>query len=134
MKIVNANPPNYEQICKAIPAVRLNRGIIFTYGAILYVPSGVEIPDHLMAHEETHTVQQGWDVDKWWDRYLTDTEFRLQQEVEAYQNQYAVLLDKYSRQQRRFILSKISEDLSGAMYGKLISKDYAKTLITGGIH
>lgn len=133
MKIVKAHPPNYEQIIAAIPAVKSNSGIIFTYGDTLYVPSGVDIPDHLMAHEETHTVQQeAIGINEWWEQYLADPAFRLKQEVEAYRKQYRVLCQNYPRHARRFVLLHITADLAGSMYGGIVNKDEAKKLITGG--
>ena len=86
-----------------------------------------------MAHEQTHTKQQGDDIDGWWDRYLSDFEFRLNQEVEAYHNQYMFLLDNYNRKDRRVILSQISKDLASPIYGNLVTKEKAKELIVGGI-
>lgn len=133
MNIVKAYPPNYDQITAAIPAVRKNPGIIFTYGDTLYVPSGVDIPDHLMAHEMTHTLQQdAIGIAAWWDQYLVDPQFRLEQELAAYQSQYKVLLHKHPRHVRKFVLMKISADLGGSMYGKIVDKEQARKLITGG--
>lgn len=131
MTIVKAYPPNYDQITTAIPAVRKNRAIVFTYGDKLYVPSGAVIPDHLMAHEETHTIQQSKvGIEIWWAQYLLDPHFRLEQEVEAYQAQYKILLSNYSRHWRRYILAQIVKDLAGPMYGNLIDEDEARQLIT----
>ena len=58
MKIKHKYPPNYKEIIEHFPAVKNKLGIIFTYGDILYVPSGLSIPADLMAHEETHKQQQ----------------------------------------------------------------------------
>lgn len=134
MKIVHDYPPNHEAICRAIPGVRGNNRIIYTYGATLYVPGGEKaiIPDHLMAHEETHTRQQGDDIEGWWERYLADPAFRLSQEVEAYRVQWAVLLEKYDRGHRRRVLAEIVKDLAGSMYGNVVDKTQARKLITGG--
>jgi hypothetical protein len=133
MRIVKSFPPNYAEIIKAIPGVKLNPNIIFTYGETLYVPSGNDIPDHLMAHEMTHTLQQDkLGIDEWWAEYLVNPRFRLEQELQAYRAQYKVLLHKHPRHVRKFVLLKISADLAGSMYGKIVDKDQARKLITGG--
>lgn len=144
MKIVKDYPPNYDAICRAIPAVRQNPRIIFTYGDKLYAPSfkglddqtiykGELIPDHLMAHEETHTRQQGDDIEGWWDRYLTDVQFRLDQEVEAYHVQWKMLVERYDRPHRRRMLKAICHDLAGTWYGRLVTKEQARRLIQRGV-
>lgn len=126
MEIVNKYPPNIEEIKKNFT---LHKGIIFTYGDKLYNPDNGIIDEALMKHEETHTVQQGDNPDEWWDKYFTDKEFRLKQELEAYQNQYKYAIENYGRPMRRNLLKIISKDLSSVMYGSLISEEEAKGLI-----
>lgn len=122
-KIINTYPPNIEEIRKNFT---LKRGIIFTYGDKLYVPDGGEIDDALMKHEETHTIQQGDNPDRWWKLYFLDKKFRLNQELEAYRNQYKFAVENYNRPACRRLLAQISKDLSGEMYGNIITKDKAK--------
>lgn len=132
MKIARSFPPNYEDIVVAIPAVKRNPNIIFTYGDTLYVPSGVMIPPHLHAHEVTHCVEQAKiGVDEWWSKYLVSPRFRLEQELLAYRAQYQFLLKHSPRHFARTVLLKISEDLSGAMYGSIVDRPMARDLITG---
>ena len=69
------------------------RGIaaIFTYGDTIHNPFNVALDAELIRHEETHMEQQEGhpDVAKvWWDRYIQDPQFRLDQEAEAYGAQY----------------------------------------------
>lgn len=132
MRIVKGFPPNYSAICAAIPAVKSKPGIIFTYGNTIYCPMGnTNLPDHLEAHEATHSLEQDKiGVDEWWARYLRDPRFRLEQELLAYQVQYRVLQSNHSRAERKFVLSKISKDLGGAMYGKIVDTKKARQLIT----
>lgn len=132
MKVEVGYPPNYEAV-----AARFNirsRDVVFTYGQILYNPSGGDIPRHLMAHEETHARQQAkLGIEAWWELYLANDHFRLEQELEAYRAQYADLQSgDYDRPYRRMVLAKISKDLAGPIYGSLITKDRAKELITEG--
>lgn len=52
MKVKHEFPPNYEELKQRFDIE--GKPVVFTYGNILYVPMGGEIPDHLMKHEETH--------------------------------------------------------------------------------
>ena len=96
-------------------------GVIYTYGDTIYNPSGVDLPDHLIAHEETHSTQQGADPDAWWDRYLQDPYFCIEQETAAYARQYAYICATVrDRNQRNRILLDLSRILAGPVYGNVI--------------
>lgn len=130
MKIKHEFPPNYQEIVKHFPSVKNNIQVVFSYGDDLYVPSGNEIIEHLMVHEQTHQKQQNAiGVDVWWSRYFDDKEFRLSQEIEAYRNQYLYIKETANRKDRKILLHKLSEDLSSSIYGNLVSKSEAMTLI-----
>jgi hypothetical protein len=125
MKIVNAYPPNIDKIREVFT---LKPGIVFTYEGKLYNPDGgPTVSDDLLAHEETHVVQQKeiGGSDAWWSKYFVDIDFRLEQELEAYRNQYRYALEHYNRPARRRLLKHISKDLSGVMYGNIISEEEA---------
>lgn len=132
MKIVHSMPPNIDAIFKRFGQENIGPDVVFAYGDTLYVPrEGVEIPDHLMAHEETHQRQQGDDVEGWWKRYLEDDLFRLNQEIEAYRNQYQFMKSAgYGRAERRRMLDILARDLSSKIYGKIILKKTAKEVIS----
>lgn len=134
MKIVKGFPPNYADIVAAIPAVKVRPLIIFTYGDTVYCPhADTNLSDHLIAHEQTHIDEQAIvGPEAWWERYLAQPEYRLEQELMAYQNQFHVLAEKYTRNNRKLILSKMTKDLAGTMYGKIIDKKQAWKLITEG--
>lgn len=127
MKIVADYPPNIDEIRKVLTPPEQ---AVFTYGDTIYAPHNTDLPAHLVHHEEVHMKQQSTDVDKWWTRYLSDPEFRLSQEVEAYQAQYAYIRVHCNREERRHLLSHIIGSLSGEMYGRVVSKELAKELIT----
>jgi len=102
------------------------KNIIFTYGDTFF--SEKELSYGLIAHEITHTFQQlKTGVEKWWKQYIEDDKFRLSQEVEAYQQQYRAYKRNSDNEEER--LDMIALDLSGAMYGKIITFDEAKKLI-----
>lgn len=95
--------------------------VFFTYGDTLYVPSGRQVPDDLIAHEELHTKQQGDDPDAWWSRYIGDEYFRIDQEAKAYGKQYAFLCKKHKdRNAQARILFNLARILSGPLYGNVI--------------
>jgi hypothetical protein len=82
--IIIDRPPNFEQIKVAFPRAE-NPGVVFAYGDRIYNPSGNVIPPALIAHEEVHLNRQR-DAGPiyWWDRYLTDSEFRYTEELLAH--------------------------------------------------
>jgi len=128
MKISSENPPNYNEIAKVVD---LHKGIIFTYGDTIYNPDNANIDRSLMKHEETHYKQQtDMGIDKWWDKYLADKEFRSSQELEAYQNQYKDLKKWIKDRELLFrYLRAMALSFSGEMYGNIISYEDAYNLI-----
>ncbi len=86
MRIIIKNPPNIEKIREILPIG--DAKMIFCYGDIIYNPHNLEIADHLKIHEQKHSEQQKGNPKEWWDKYLTNSEFRLSQESMAYKEQY----------------------------------------------
>jgi hypothetical protein len=127
VRTVQAAPPNYDEVCAAFD-VR-NKHVAFTYGDTVYHPMDVELQDHVEAHEAVHIRQQGSRPKEWWDRYLVQPTFRLSQELEAYRAQYLFCKSTAGREKSRQVLNEISRDLSGSMYGNLLSFTEAKRLI-----
>lgn len=82
--IILERPPNFEQIKVAFPKAE-NPGVLFAYDGNIYNPSGVVVPPALIAHEEVHLHRQR-DAGpiEWWDQYLTDSEFRYNEELLAH--------------------------------------------------
>lgn len=135
MKIIEEYPPNYAEIEKVFDL----RGThpVFAYGHKLYNPHGCAIAEHTMVHEEVHEKQQRgilgfMSVRAWWKRYLADPEFRLSQEIPAYQAQYAFVKKTASDRNTlsRFLVI-LAKDLSGQMYGNMLSFEKAMEVIKG---
>lgn len=129
MNIVKHNPPNILEIKAVFP---IDEHTVFTYGDTLYNPGGWDISENLLVHEKVHQRQQGKDPEGWWEKYMVDEHFRLSQEIEAYRKQYQAFrksLGQYSvleknRRQNEF-LERIAKDLSGPLYGNIISFEEA---------
>jgi hypothetical protein len=123
MKIVHGYPPNLAAIKAALNIDE--RYALFTYGDTVYNPGGRYIPDHLMAHEETHARQQlsfEGGPSQWWKRYLTNSSFRLDQELAAFRAQYEFAKREIEDHDQLARLSHImASELSSPMYGNLIS-------------
>lgn len=129
MQIKTEKPPIYDQILASECDFNPNL-TIFTYGDAIYNPAGVDIPDHLIVHEETHSKQQGDAPDAWWERYLRDQYFRVQQETEAYANQYRYICSYMrDRNRRARILWDLGGFLSSPMYGSVIGHQEAMKMI-----
>lgn len=131
MKITTTPPPNYDQIRKAF-GVDFDKGVIFTYWPNVHFYKD-SLPPDLVVHEGTHLRQQEeypGGVEAWWARYLTDPVWRLSQELEAYRAQWRWLLkNERNRNTRQMILVHCAKDLSGTMYGSVITFEEAKLKI-----
>ena len=128
MKIKNEHPPIYDKILLA--GMQPTDSAIYAYGDTIYNPSGMVIPDHTIVHEETHCRQQDDDPNSWWDRYLDDGYFRIQQEVEAYANQYNFICKvQKDRNRRDVILRDMARILSSPTYGSIIGSSAAYKMI-----
>lgn len=127
-KIVKTPPPNLAAIVKAFGRQAASPGIIYSYGDRIHVPSGKPLPYELLVHEETHLRQQAaaGGPEPWWERYLVDAAFRLEQEIEAYRNQLATITDRKTRRAR---ISAIANLLAGGTYGRVCSSAQVKALL-----
>lgn len=126
MEIRQEFPPNIREIREAFDISDLP--VVFTYGNILYNPTGQPVSDDLMVHEEVHEKQQALiGVNDWWVRYLKDPTFRLTQEVEAYRAQVKSV--QGTRDYKRQFLQYVANSLASRLYGKIINKHQAKELI-----
>jgi hypothetical protein len=82
--IINARPPNFDQVHAAFPRADAE-GVIFAYDGNIYNPSGNPIPPALVAHEGVHLENQKHvGADYWWTKYIKDSEFRYVEELLAH--------------------------------------------------
>lgn len=133
MKIAIAKPPCWDAANALFRLEELDLGTVFTYGDTLYNPFNVQLSYDLIAHEEEHARQQMHDdtcAKLWWDRYIRDPEFRIEQEGMAYGAQYRCICKRVKdRNARARQLHGLVEIFSGAMYGDIISHPMAQDTI-----
>ena len=118
--IVKEQPPFLLQI--ELAGMKPERTTIYPYGLTIYNPSGEPIPQDILIHEAQHIAQQGKNPQAWWDKYILDKEFRLEQELEDNREQYKFIckLTK-DHEKRNKALAAMARNISGPVYGKLIS-------------
>lgn len=125
-------PPNIGQIRAAF---KLTGAEIFAWDGIIYSPSSPTVSPALVEHEKVHFRQQR-DVggpEIWWDRYIADPAFRLEQEMEAHIVEYRAYSETHGRPQRRRYLEVLARRLASPMYGGVITKKAAKARIKRGV-
>lgn len=120
-------PPNYHDINRAFD-VR-GKPIIFAYGDTIYNPSRIKLPPQLIAHEAVHQARQGNNPRGWWERYIAEPAFRLDEEIPAHIAEYKVMAD---RADCEIYLFRIAGRLASPLYGSLISAERARAVILHG--
>lgn len=131
MKISHEKPPIYDTLAEAF-GISWDEGIVITYGDTLHTKEGNNITNDLVAHEKTHTRQQYLrGIGQWWHEYISDPEFRLRQEIEAYQNQWNFLKQNENDREKLFRKKiRMAQHLSGPIYGNLLTHNEALKAIT----
>lgn len=98
---------------------------IFAYNKEIY--SNYELSEDLLLHEIKHIEQQNRiGADLWVEKYLNNRQFRLNEEVEAYQAQLAFIKDRNQRYKLKILCAKT---LSSDLYGNIITFDKALKLL-----
>lgn len=133
MRIVYEQPPaRIYEACVEQFGVSFDDGVVWTYGDAIHTKYLLR-PD-VGAHEKVHIKQQkAMGVIEWWDKYLGDPQFRFDQELEAYQEQWRFIKKNVKSRNDQFnFLKQIARDLSGPMYGGLLSYQEALKKIKNG--
>lgn len=132
LREINDRPPNFEAIAAVFPGAH-GEGVIFAYGNAIYNPNNTEIPPYLWAHERVHCERQlDIGVEVWWDRYLTDGQFRYHEELLAHRAEWKSMKDNiHHRHHRRKMLKLLAERLAHPLYGRMVSKEKALRDIRG---
>lgn len=125
-EIIMGFPPNIEQIRETF---ELSGNEIFAWDNIIYAPSK-SLPAWLVQHEIVHFRQQNGDPESWWERYLTDTQFRIDQEIPAHKEEYRVFC-LFEKDKNKHIKKKIelARRLSSKMYGNMMTMSQAMEVL-----
>ncbi len=131
MRISLEAPPNYSELVAAFPFLKKRRAIIYCWGSTIHNPGRISLPPSLVAHESLHSRQQTdlGGPERWWARYIADVQFRLDQELPAHREEYAVASAGLGRNERRQHLRGIARRLAGPLYNGLLSLNEAKRMI-----
>jgi hypothetical protein len=129
MKIINEKPLIYDRLHKAF-GVEWDKGLIIAYGGNIHF-NGSFLPLAKIAHEEVHFTQQMMmNQDEWWEKYITDKEFRLRMEVEAYRAEVKWINKTIKDRNLKFqMINDIAITLSSSVYGCIITRSEALKLI-----
>ena len=98
--------------------------IMFTYHESIY--TNQKISEDYFIHEMAHYVRQGAGenkemADKWWYEYCTKPDFRYQEELLAYREQYHFMQGRLNKPQAFEYAKFLAKELSSEKYGKLYS-------------
>lgn len=133
MIIVHERPPNWDKIIEVFPQVEtMTHGVYFSWHDRIYNPFGTKIPKVLVAHEEAHAERHKGDSLTWWEWYLNNKDFRLEEEIAAHRVEYQWYAKRHHDfAKRRNYLAMISKRLSGPLYGNLCTLAEAANEIVG---
>lgn len=120
--------PNYQALKDKFG---IDNKAIIAYGDTIYCDS--QLTGDLLQHELTHCQRQKFDkgsAKRWFELYMTDDNFRLQEEVLAYRSQFEFCKRVFKdRNKRTKILWALAKELSSPMYGSIINHREAMKLI-----
>lgn len=132
MRLSTDKPPIYDR-ARELFGLKDGDNTFFTYADTIYNPSNAPMPQDLIVHEETHGHQQNMDetvAKLWWERYLRDPRFRIEQECEAYAMQYRYIAKLTpNREKRARYLYELGGMLAGPMYGNVVTHTQAVQMI-----
>lgn len=133
MKIIHRRPPNFQDIIKVFP-MAAGAGVLFAYHDAIYYPAGQPLPQYMLDHEAVHLRRQGGTEEgarAWWDKYLTDPDFRYIEELLAHRAEYKSMIENATtRQLRKHALRIVAKKLAAPLYGwRLNVKQCEKDLL-----
>lgn len=137
-QIIIAEPPNIEAIDRAFHT--RGRAIVYAWGEKIYNPTGVVIEPQILAHEAVHGYRQlqraVQDDDEsilvWWDRYINEAPFRLQEEVLAHRAEFVALAARTSdRNAKNRYMLHVAAKLAAPLYGHITTQRHARRLLKG---
>lgn len=123
MKIIHEKPNIYDRLKERFN-IDWDDGIIITYGEHVYCKFA--LPPEKIIHEEVHTNQQKESPNEWWNKYIDDPKFRLDQEIEAYLAEAKFIKKTVKDREKSFrLIRNICIDISSPIYGGIITYEKA---------
>lgn len=123
-QIIHGKPPIFDEAAKLF-GVTEDDVVFYSWGDTIYSPTGKVPSDDLLIHEATHANQQSHDpiaAKIWWDKFMVDPEWRIEQEAEAFGEQLRWIRGRVKdRNTIARYVHQMSSSLASKMYGKAIS-------------
>lgn len=122
LEVVDARPPNFDAIKAVLPDAD-KPGVMFAYGGKVYYPGARSkvLTRELDAHERVHVERQAAETEpgSWWAQYLTDAEFRFNEELLAHQAEYRMFCKRHANPVKQWqYLRTIAGRLCSPLYGE----------------
>jgi len=125
MEIKNTIPPNFDLMVAKFG----KPDAVFAYYPNIYNPSGKVMFEDIVEHEKAHLErQEKIGVIEWYNKYITDQEFRLNEEIIAYSKQYYFLKSKIRNRELKEALQEMAHALAND-YGLDITYQEAESRI-----
>lgn len=122
-------PPIMDKIEQTFGALR-GRPVLYSWGEFVYNPLGIIIPKQLMFHEWIHGQRQGKNPEGWWEVYMADTNFRLNEEALAHRGEYDAFCKLHKdRNLRARYLTRVAQKLSSPLYGSMVTYAQARKVL-----
>lgn len=121
--------PNIYDVLHNKFGVEWDNGIIIT--VYPYVYCKFELPPDKIVHESIHLRQQkAMTPQIWWQKFLDDPSFRLEQEVEAHRREAQFIRKNIKDRNAAFhYVREIAQNLSSKIYGELVTYSEAMALL-----
>ena len=126
--IKREKPPVWDKLVKAF-GVEWGT-ICVAYDKDIYCGDKANLSTDVIVHESVHLARQEKDPVQWWENYMKNKELRFTEELVAYHTQYDYLKNNVKDRNRlaRYLFN-LARDLSGPMYGNVVSHSEAMRLI-----
>jgi len=127
MKFSKEKPPIFDKLHKAF-GIEWGGDLVIAYDDTIYHTN--KLDPSVIVHEQVHLSRQGKNSDTWYESYIRDPKFRFGEELLAYRTQYQFLAETTKdRNELARHWYRLAKDLSGVMYGSVISHREALKLI-----
>lgn len=131
-QIIKSLPPNFSDIVKVFPMAR-GVNVIFAHYPNIYT-RGHGLTPELVAHESVHLERQKeMGVKDWWAKYLSDPQFRYDEELLAHVAEYKHLCTMLSvAAKREKALKHVTNKLASGLYNHMVTPKMAREAIIAG--